>query len=208
MGETIKAKHAVVHNASAATVQGVVKGALPPAIVSRDDSAMPHTGQKPRSDRGGARAPVSVQRLDRFIETLAETSNASEAARQSGLPLSTAKKYRRTDADFATRWQQALADGVADLRMRAIEQARFGAITTESVTVNGAGRMTTTIRQCAVQSLREIERMLELLSVNTDTSDVQGRVVYDAKVERLTVEAITHVIEKLVKEQRTKKARG
>lgn len=170
------------------------------SIASDDPQLRGGVGAHVAPTRRGKSA-VSQKRLDAFIEALAGSSNATQASRISGLPPTTARRYRREDKVFARRWEQALAEGIADLRMRAVEQARFGATTTETVELTDAGRVTTTIRQCAVQSLREIERMLELLATNADSSDAKDRASFDARVESLTVNAIAQVIEKMLAEQ-------
>lgn len=154
------------------------------------------------------RSRISQKRLDAFIETLGATSNIARSAQMAGISETTARRYRRNDKDFAQRWERALADGVADLRMRAVEQARFGATTVESVAHNGETRITTTVRQCAVQSLREIERMLECRGEAARISDARDKAAYDIKVERLTVEAIALVIEKMARELQNEEQNG
>jgi len=61
-----------------------------------------------------------------FLDTLAETSNVSEAARVAGASPSRAYKTRREDRDFARDWAAALVEGYAHLEMETLERLRNG----------------------------------------------------------------------------------
>jgi hypothetical protein len=65
--------------------------------------------RKPRKDSW----TVAQERL--FFETLAETCNASEAARAAGKCRSGAYYRREHDAGFAARWDQAIDIGYAEI---------------------------------------------------------------------------------------------
>ncbi|RJY09696.1 hypothetical protein D6201_10330 [Aurantiacibacter aquimixticola] len=61
-----------------------------------------------------------------FFETLAETSNVSEAARACDAQLSYVYKHRREDPDFRRRWSAALLEGYDHLEMETLQRLRFG----------------------------------------------------------------------------------
>jgi len=73
-------------------------------------------GSKAAARGSGWRAP--------FLEALAETSNVTAAAKQAGVPARTAYKRRRTDAQFAGRWLQALHEGYDHLEMELLGYLR------------------------------------------------------------------------------------
>lgn len=71
------------------------------------------------------------ERLDRhwrtlFLDTLAETSNVSEAARRAGINPSRAYKVRREESAFRARWSDALSEGYAHLEMETLHRLRMG----------------------------------------------------------------------------------
>ena len=82
----------------------------------------------------GQTPQLRAARADRFDEDkqaaffahLTETCNVTGATRAAGVCLQTVYAKRRRDPDFARRWDQAKADAVADLEMRALAQGRFG----------------------------------------------------------------------------------
>ena len=61
-----------------------------------------------------------------FLDTLAETSNVSEAARKSGASTSRAYKTRRLDAEFREQWNAALLEGYEHLEMETLHRLRMG----------------------------------------------------------------------------------
>jgi transposase-like protein len=61
-----------------------------------------------------------------FFASLTETSNVTVSAELAGVSLETVYGWRRRYPEFAQRWEQAKADAVADLEMRALAQGRFG----------------------------------------------------------------------------------
>ena len=91
--------------------------------------------RRPRSNA------FNAEKQDRFFNRLSETANVSEAARHAGAAVATVRHWRLTDALFRARWDQALADGYADLEMQMIGKALFG-IESETVeAVDAKGRM-------------------------------------------------------------------
>jgi len=61
-----------------------------------------------------------------FLDTLAETSNVSEAARVAGASPSRAYKTRREDRDFARDWAAALVEGYTHLELETLDRLRNG----------------------------------------------------------------------------------
>ena len=61
-----------------------------------------------------------------FLDTLAETSNVSAAARVAGASTSRAYKTRKLDPEFRRLWNEALMEGYANLEMETLERLRFG----------------------------------------------------------------------------------
>lgn len=55
-----------------------------------------------------------------FLEALAETSNVSAAAFKAGTDPSTAYSLRRSDAEFAARWLDALLEGFQHLELEVL----------------------------------------------------------------------------------------
>ncbi|MFC3098234.1 hypothetical protein [Alteraurantiacibacter palmitatis] len=61
-----------------------------------------------------------------FLDTLAETSNVSEAARRAGINPSRAYKVRREEAVFRQKWNAALVEGYDHLEMETLHRLRMG----------------------------------------------------------------------------------
>ncbi len=61
-----------------------------------------------------------------FLDTLAETSNVSAAARKAGINPSRAYKVRRIEPAFRTKWQEALLEGYEHLEMETLHRLRMG----------------------------------------------------------------------------------
>ncbi len=61
-----------------------------------------------------------------FLDTLAETSNVSAAARQAGVSPSRAYKVRREETEFAGKWAEALMEGYQHLEMETLHRLRIG----------------------------------------------------------------------------------
>ncbi|MFC3101548.1 hypothetical protein [Altererythrobacter lauratis] len=62
----------------------------------------------------------------RFLDTLAETSNVSEAARRAGINPSRAYKVRREEAAFRQKWNAALVEGYDHLELETLHRLRMG----------------------------------------------------------------------------------
>lgn len=61
-----------------------------------------------------------------FLETLAETTNVTKAAAESGATPSYAYKVRRENAEFRQKWSAALLEGYEHLEMETLHRLRFG----------------------------------------------------------------------------------
>ncbi|HTN14217.1 MAG TPA: hypothetical protein VL094_05370 [Sphingomonadaceae bacterium] len=61
-----------------------------------------------------------------FLESLAETSNVSAAARVAGIDPSRAYKVRRAEPDFRAQWSAALLEGYEHLEMETLHRLRMG----------------------------------------------------------------------------------
>ena len=79
---------------------------------------------KPRKDQKGQNLSQNWKIV--FLETLAETSNVSEAARKSGAMTSYAYKWRRESPEFRAQWSAALLEGYEHLEMETLQRLRFG----------------------------------------------------------------------------------
>jgi hypothetical protein len=94
-------------------------------------------GGKPQLRR--ARADAWTQAQERaFLETLAETCNASEAARVAGKCRAGAYRRRGVDAAFAKAWDEALDMGYAEIELMLMRAALFGT-EAEEVTTDADG---------------------------------------------------------------------
>lgn len=61
-----------------------------------------------------------------FLDTLAETSNVSEAARACNIRPTRAYKVRREEAEFRREWHDALLEGYEHLEMETLHRLRMG----------------------------------------------------------------------------------
>ncbi len=61
-----------------------------------------------------------------FLDTLADTSNVSEAARAAGVNPARAYKTRRLEPEFARLWYAALLEGYDHLEMETLHRLRMG----------------------------------------------------------------------------------
>ncbi len=61
-----------------------------------------------------------------FLDTLADTSNVSEAARAAGVNPTRAYKTRRNEPEFARQWYAALLEGYDHLEMETLHRLRMG----------------------------------------------------------------------------------
>ncbi len=89
------------------------------------DAIQPVDGRQPRR----AAVPLGLrdaERIDVFLQELAETSHVKAAAAVADLPVTRIYRLRRTDPDFARRWYAALADGYDNLEMELLHRLRSG----------------------------------------------------------------------------------
>lgn len=78
------------------------------------------------TQRIGERPDIDRHWRGLFLDTLAETSNVSEAARMSGASTSRAYKTRRLDPEFRAAWNAALLEGYEHLEMETLHRLRAG----------------------------------------------------------------------------------
>lgn len=79
----------------------------------------------PTQKTGALRRPRSQWR-SQFLDTLAETSNVSQAARAAAITPSRAYKMRRADAGFRQDWYAALLEGYEHLELETLHRLRMG----------------------------------------------------------------------------------
>ncbi len=72
---------------------------------------------------GGTRR-IGAKKIERFLETLAESSNVRAAADAAGIAPRAVYRLRRDDPDFARAWYAALAEGYDNLEMEMLEHLR------------------------------------------------------------------------------------
>jgi hypothetical protein len=84
-----------------------------------------------------SRRSWSQAKAKAFLNVLAETCNATEASRQSGVPLSTVARRKRTDAKFRASWFEAIATPYQRLELVMLERAFNG---TEKLVTRRDGR--------------------------------------------------------------------
>ncbi|WP_305097380.1 hypothetical protein [Croceibacterium aestuarii] len=75
------------------------------------------TGEKPKLNRHWRRL---------FLDTLADTSNVTAAARMAGINPARAYKVRRSEAEFARQWTAALIEGYENLELETLNRLRHG----------------------------------------------------------------------------------
>lgn len=96
-----------------------------PRFAAEWDAATPGRAhpRKPAVALPGPQARPSHWRL-RFLEALAETSNVSASAQQAGVEPRVTYKARRSEPDFAARWNAALLEGYEHLEMEVLGHLR------------------------------------------------------------------------------------
>ena len=73
-----------------------------------------------------ARQSTPAATWDEFLETLGNTANVRKSAAAAGISSRTAYRRRARDPDFAERWDDAIADALAQLEARVFNAAREG----------------------------------------------------------------------------------
>ena len=63
---------------------------------------------------------------DRFLASLAETSNVTAACAEAGIDSSDAYKLRRSDSEFRAAWRGALLEGYDNLELETLGRLREG----------------------------------------------------------------------------------
>ena len=67
--------------------------------------------------------PVTDRARCKFLATLAECCNVSEAARSAGVTRKTAYDWRNSDPDFAAAWEEAIEEAADKLEQVAWDRA-------------------------------------------------------------------------------------
>jgi hypothetical protein len=70
---------------------------------------------------------VTVEKIRDFLDVLRETANVSRAAKAIGVSRKTVYELRKTDKDFASDWDDALAESLDYLEEEARRRAFHGA---------------------------------------------------------------------------------
>lgn len=176
-----------VRGRSASEIGGKAKAAAdgPLRIVAAQSAMVP-----PKVRRTTA-AAFAGARQDRFFEILSATSNVLLACATVGVSSHTVYKHRRTDPAFAARWNRALADAIADLKMKVAAQGRFGQ-TTETVfdiTANGERRVRK-VREVAPLALRT----LVAAAGDADASDRADQEAAEREAREIKLEAAERIL--------------
>ncbi len=114
----------------------IASGTARPMVVAEQRSSA-GVGLQVRKPKRNA---FTLAKQAKFFARLAETSNVKAAAEHAGVCPTTIWNWRRKDAEFARAWAMALAQGYADLEMRMLAQARFGATSEAEVIVEDDGK--------------------------------------------------------------------
>lgn len=152
---------------------------------------------------------IAEWRIVQFLEILSETSNISEAVRQTGIGSSTIYAMRARDPVFEERFRQALDNGVMDLKARAIEQGRFGETTVETQSENAAGgKVKTVVRDAALKALLAIDRIHGGTLTQHQAQKTAEQHAQDARAERVVIAALADTFRALMEEERAQRAAG
>ena len=142
-------------------------------------------GKTRRLQKPSARS-WSQTKAKAFLSVLADTCNASEAARQSGVSLTTVDRHKRKDASFRASWFEAIAIAYQRLELVMLERAFNG---TEKLVIRRDGseeRMREYSNQLGLALLKmyrdtAVEANLELPP--SDVEEIRQRLIQ--KVRRL-----------------------
>lgn len=99
-----------------------------------------------------------------FFATLAQTCNASEAAREAGVCRASAYRRKAIDPAFAEHWEDALAEGYGEIELMLMRAALFGHESEETVR-DGEG----VVKTHKVTRKQDMGVALRLLLAHRDT---------------------------------------
>lgn len=120
-----------------------------------------------RAQKGKARKDGWTREKERlFLETLAETCNASEAARAADMCRASAYRRRQADAGFARAWDEALDVGYAEIEALLMREVLFGS-EVEELTLDSEGA----VKGRKVKRTRNLTVALRLLTLHRDRMD-------------------------------------
>ena len=131
------------------------EGGTAELVVKRQASGKGARAQlrKPRKD-GWNRAKERM-----FLQTLAETCNATEAARVAGVCRASAYKRRQTDRRFADEWARAMDVGYAEIEAMLMREVLFGS-ESEEIVLDGEGA----VKSRKIKRGRDLKLALQLLT--------------------------------------------
>ncbi len=151
----------------------------------------------PRQLRAERRDEFTAAKKAIFMAVLSETSNVTTAAKVAGVTPVTAYRHRRLHADFASQWEKALADAIADLTMLVAHQGRFGQISEYSSRIDDEGvRHVRWKRQISIAALRT----LTLCAGRAATSDADDRAAAERREAEIEIEAATRAMMQRIRE--------
>jgi hypothetical protein len=139
-----------------------------------------------------ARGPVRVRKkwtqhrskwMPKFLAALGETSNVTAAAECAGIGTSHAYKVRRTDHDFARKWEIALCEGYDNLEMELLHRLRSG----EGGDLNGR-KFDNAIALRLLNQHRESVSRRKAIQANEDADAILVRI--NAKLDLMRERAI------------------
>lgn len=147
-----------------------------------------HAGGETRAQKGKARSDGwSRVKEKRFLETLAETCNASEAARAAKMSRASAYRRRRDDAAFARAWDEAIDIGYAEIEAMLMREALYGS-EVEELTLDGEGML----KGRKVKKARNLGVAMRLLAMHRDAVE-KRRAARDHAMRPDSPEAIAQV---------------
>ncbi|WP_114521022.1 hypothetical protein [Altererythrobacter sp. ZODW24] len=160
----------------AAAEAGITTGAVY-GLRNKSDAFVQECERALQADPAKQRAPSPTQWKRVFLETLAETSNVTAAAKQAGMSVREVYKVRRDDPEFAALWRRALFEGYEHLEMEVLAYLR-GNLPDRKIDVPNA------IRQLAAHRKTVAEmRAIDEDENEQDVLDSIDRVIDEMKAE-------------------------
>lgn len=105
----------------------------------------------------------TVEKVQAFFAALADSCNASEAAREAGVCRASAYRRRKLDAGFAEAWDDALEEGYGEIELMLMREALHGT-EVEEVVLDGEGAVKTR----KVKRVRNLAVALRLFALHRE----------------------------------------
>lgn len=118
----------------------------------------------------------------RFLARLGETSNITAAAEAGRVSLSYVYKQRRTDAQFARAWFDALAEGYDNLEMELLQHLRAGKGEEAGASSGKARFDTATAFRCLAAHRESVAREKGRRTLAEEVATIES---INAKIDRL-----------------------